>query len=72
MSFDIYGGRLRPGHCEVHPNVHESYPCSVCMMESQRQHDEKKRYEEEMQRAMKREYEECMAEEITNMDGGGI
>ncbi len=33
MSFDIYGGRLQRGHCEVHPDVAESYPCSVCMME---------------------------------------
>lgn len=33
MSFDIYGGRLRSGYCEVHPDVAESYPCSVCMME---------------------------------------
>lgn len=30
MSFDIYGGRLRSGHCEVHPDVAEPYPCSVC------------------------------------------
>lgn len=34
MSFDIYGQRLRPGHCEVHPHVHEEYPCSVCLAES--------------------------------------
>lgn len=34
MSFDIYGNNLRSGHCEVHPHVHESYPCSACMQES--------------------------------------
>lgn len=34
MSFDIYGERLRPGHCEVHPHVHEEYPCSLCMEKS--------------------------------------
>jgi len=40
MSFDIYGERLRGGHCEVHPHVHEEYPCHVCLMESrQRQSD---------------------------------
>lgn len=34
MAFDIYGNVLRPGYCEVHPNVSESYPCSVCYAES--------------------------------------
>lgn len=34
MPYDIYGGNLRPGHCEVHPWVHESYPCSLCFAES--------------------------------------
>jgi hypothetical protein len=36
MGFDIYGNRLLPGHCEVHPHVHEEYPCSVCLSEAQR------------------------------------
>jgi len=31
MSYDIYGNHLRPGHCEVHPDVHEVYPCSYCL-----------------------------------------
>lgn len=30
MGYDIYGGRLQPGHCEVHPDVPEPYPCSTC------------------------------------------
>jgi hypothetical protein len=34
MSYDIYGEPLRRGHCEVHPHVHEEYPCSVCIQES--------------------------------------
>lgn len=38
MSYDIYGNPLRRGHCEVHPHVHETYPCSVCI-ETKRQHD---------------------------------
>ena len=33
MSWDIYGNPLARGHCEVHPHVHEEYPCSVCMAE---------------------------------------
>lgn len=36
MAFDIYGNNLRRGYCEVHPNVHEEYPCSLCMSESRR------------------------------------
>lgn len=38
MSFDIYGGRLRGGHCEVHPDVAETYPCSVCLDEMAHYH----------------------------------
>lgn len=39
MSWDIYGEKLRPGHCEVHPSVHEEYPCSVCLKETQRRQE---------------------------------
>lgn len=39
MSFDIYGNNLRLGHCEVHPHVHEEYPCSVCLAESASRRD---------------------------------
>lgn len=35
MSFDIYGNPLRRGYCEVHPQVHEEYPCSLCVVEGQ-------------------------------------
>lgn len=35
MAYDIYGNNLRRGYCEVHPNVHEEYPCSLCLAESQ-------------------------------------
>lgn len=35
MGWDIYGEPLRRGHCEVHPHVHEEYPCSVCISENQ-------------------------------------
>jgi hypothetical protein len=31
MGFDIYGHGLQPGHCEVHPNIPEPYPCSICL-----------------------------------------
>ena len=31
MAFDIYGNVLSRGCCEVHPHVHEEYPCHVCI-----------------------------------------
>lgn len=48
MAYDIYGNNLRSGHCEVHPWVHESYPCSACYADNQRQEAEK---EQQMQAA---------------------
>lgn len=45
MSFDIYGENLRQGHCEVHPNVHEEYPCSVCLSESSQKNDHAQQYQ---------------------------
>ena len=39
MSFDIYGNNLKRGHCEVHPQVAEEYPCSLC----QHQHSQHQR-----------------------------
>ena len=42
MSWDIYGNPLKRGNCEVHPHVHEEYPCSVCLSE-RRQRDEANR-----------------------------
>ena len=37
MPYDIYGQNLRAGHCEVHPHIHEEYPCSQCMIEKERE-----------------------------------
>jgi len=36
---------LRTGCCEVHPWVHESYPCGICLVEGRRA-DEARREEE--------------------------
>lgn len=33
--YDIYGGRLKRGHCEVHPDIPETYPCYICITELQ-------------------------------------
>jgi hypothetical protein len=46
MAYDIYGNNLRRGHCEVHPDVHEEYPCSLCYME-QSKHKEREMAERE-------------------------
>ena len=36
MKFDIYGGNLRDGFCEVHPSFAEPYPCPLCVSEQAR------------------------------------
>ena len=46
MAYDIYGNILQRGHCEVHPHVHEEYPCSICMAERQ-QHDQQQSHEQQ-------------------------
>ena len=69
MSYDIYGENLRNGHCEVHPHVHEPYPCSVCLSENDNRPNFKaqQRYydnaEREYYEAMEREHYEEMARE---------
>ena len=62
MSFDIYGNDLARGHCEVHPYVHEEYPCSVCMMDNRRKQEEKRQMRE-MQAEQERQYYDDMAKE---------
>lgn len=66
MPYDIYGSNLRSGHCEVHPWVHEEYPCGVCFADQQRY---------EMQKQKEQEYWEKVraADEAQQVsDGGGI
>ena len=58
MAYDIYGNNLQRGHCEVHPWVHEEYPCSICCTQS-RQDDaiykERKRQDDELRDMYERE-----------------
>lgn len=63
MSWDIYGNPLQRGHCEVHPYVHEEYPCSLCMNESY-QYEERKKIEREMQAQCERDYEKYHNEQL--------
>ena len=55
MPFDIYGERLRAGHCEVHPHVHEEYPCSICLAEHQQNVARETEYAREMERQYARD-----------------
>ncbi len=57
MAFDIYGENLRSGHCEVHPHVHESYPCSVCYDESRRD-AQQSNYHKDAEIECRKEYEQ--------------
>ena len=55
MAYDIYGNHLRRGYCEVHPDIHEEYPCSECM------YREDDRYPEpEMPDPRQQDYEDDM------------
>jgi hypothetical protein len=42
---DIYGEPLAGGHCEVHPWVHEEYPCGVCLADNHRHCSEQAEYD---------------------------
>lgn len=71
MAYDIYGCRLHPGNCEVHPHVHEIYPCSVCLDESRQHEAERQQYDKEMEQhrcdydeEMRRQYETECAEAV--------
>jgi|LSQX01.3.fsa_nt_gb hypothetical protein len=35
MDYDIYDNPLKSGYCEVHPDVPETYPCSICIYQYQ-------------------------------------
>lgn len=82
MAWDIYGNTLTRGHCEVHPQVAQEYPCYICMEES-RKADEQRRQEREQRKAYERDYEqhlkmEAMPDRIFtitengfSMDGSG-
>ena len=59
MSYDIYGNNLRSGYCEVHPQVHESYPCSLCYAEGDKRNYDK-RQENEYYRQMEIDHQRDM------------
>jgi hypothetical protein len=72
MPWDIFGNLLCPGYCEVHPHIHEEYPCSLCIVEArdmlkdirdrahQRMVDE---HEKEMYEQAEREHYEILERE---------
>ena len=60
MSYDIYGNQLSRGHCEVHPYVHEEYPCSVCDMEHRRHQEERHRHNEMLQAQEAEYHKQCI------------
>lgn len=62
MPYDIYGQPLRRGYCEVHPDVHQEYPCPCCVIEYNR-HEQLKMMEEEHDRQMQEEYDAAMNNE---------
>lgn len=73
MSYDIYGEILRSGHCEVHPHIHEPYPCSLCLADDRRREDDR-RAEREYERQINAEYERYCEEMFVQhcMEEGGL
>lgn len=58
MAYDIYGESLRKGHCEVHPHVHEEYPCSLCYAEGKRTDHYAAQQQREYYAEMQKHYED--------------
>lgn len=40
--YDVYGNSLTKGHCEVHPNIAEEYPCFLCLQSRKEFEDRRK------------------------------
>jgi len=71
MAYDIYGNNLKRGHCEVHPQVAEEYPCSLCYAEHDRQEQnrqEQNRQEQEYYKQQEKEHYKQMEKEPTEID----
>ena len=54
MAWDIYGNKLRPGHCEVHPDVNVEYPCHFCLREKDQQQQHADPLEDRLQQIEQR------------------
>ena len=63
MSYDIYGNNLRYGYCEVHPHIHQQYPCSQCEDEAYEEECfQRSQYDKECQK----EYDDYCAKEYSD------
>ena len=68
MAYDIYGQKLASGHCEVHPWVGESYPCSLCYAESKPKYDPIQKYIERAEAEHYAEMERAHYEEMVRQN----
>lgn len=59
------GNSLPAGHCEVHPDVAEPYPCTLCLQFDEEQRRYREWYEDERERA----YQEWLEELGIDSDG---
>lgn len=64
MSYDIYGNHLRRGYCEVHSDIPESYPCSICSMESEQYYKEQDQYDQYANEMYKQYCKDILADHI--------
>lgn len=70
--WDIYGEPLERGHCEVHPWVHEEYPCPVCIGEHKSRKQQEQEYAKHCEEQAAAYYAEIEADYANSMDGAGI
>lgn len=62
MPYSIYGDKIDYGYCEVHPWVNQTYPCSICYDENQKDL-ERKNLELVYQNKMEKEDHDKMEQE---------
>lgn len=68
MRYDIYGQNLASGHCEVHPWVGETYPCSLCYAESMLKHDPRQKEYKSVEAEHQAEMERAHFEELVRQN----
>jgi hypothetical protein len=73
MPYDIYGETLERGHCEVHPWVHEEYPCSCCYADHQR-HEQEQTAIREHERQLEMQHDAMLSQQCIEDDvyGDGV
>ena len=71
MAYNIYGGILERGHCEVHIDVAETYPCRYCLAEGRQNAAMEREYDEYCNAMLAQQYDDY-EEDMRRLNEGGI